>query len=150
MKTLLFVLLLIAGSAHASGVEFTARDGWIRAAPPAARALAGYVSLGNTADTPLRIVDASSAAFEAVVFHQSYEEDGMARMRAVEVLEVPPGGSLELAPGGLHLMLLRPTRPIADGANIIVDLLTEAGDPLPVVLKVRRAEASSDEDHSHH
>jgi copper(I)-binding protein len=144
------LVLGLAGTALAAGVSFSARDGWVRAAPEGARALAGYVQLANEGEQTLRIVDASSAAFEAVAFHESYEDEGMARMRAVGALEIPAKGSLSLAPGGLHLMLLRPTRPIAEGANIVVDLLTEEGDPLPVVLQVRRGPAETGHEHHGH
>lgn len=137
----------VAGSA----VEFSAKDAWIRAAPPGARAMAGYAVFSNTSEQPLRIVSASSSAFDAVEFHESYEDGGMARMRAINQLDLPPGGEVTLQPGGLHLMLMRPTRPIAEGAMVIIDLQTEAGDLLPVALKVRSAQGSSVEhDHSQH
>ncbi len=148
-KTLACLLLLVASAASADGVEFTAKDGWIRAAPSGAKSMAGYVTLGNGAKQPLKIVEASSAAFEAIVFHESYEEDGISRMRAMPALTLPAEGSMELAPGGIHLMLLRPTREIAEGATVIVDFVTEAGDPLPVVMKVRKGEDGGG-DHSNH
>jgi len=148
-KTLACILLLVASAATADGVEFNAKDGWIRSAPPGARAMAGYVTLGNAAKQPLKIVEASSAAFEAIVFHESYEEDGISRMRAMPSLTIPADGSLPLAPGGVHLMLLRPTRELAEGTTVIVDLVTEEGDPLPVVMKVRKGDDSS-ADHSNH
>ena len=52
-KLLACILLLVASAASADGVEFTAKAGWIRAAPPGAKSMAGYVSLGNTAKQPL-------------------------------------------------------------------------------------------------
>ena len=151
MKILLALLLAWSGLAGASdGVRLAAEGGWIRAAPPGARAMAGYITLRNEAAQPLRLVEASSAAFEAVGIHESYEEDGMARMRAGPALEVPAGGSVALAPGGLHLMLLRPIRPVAEGSTIIVDLVTASGDPLPVVLTVRRAADAAPDPHAGH
>ncbi|MGQ0800804.1 MAG: copper chaperone PCu(A)C [Pseudomarimonas sp.] len=147
-KLLALMLMLVASAAQADGVEFTAKEGWIRAAPPGAKAMAGYVILGNTAKQPLKLVEASSAAFEAIVFHESYEEDGMSRMRAMPSITVPAEGNLPLAPGGVHMMLLRPRRAIAEGATIIIDLVTEEGDPLPVVMKVRKGEGG--DDHSSH
>ncbi len=153
MKKLICLLLgFTAFAALAAEISFSAKEGWIRAAPPGARALAGYAVLGNESKQLLRIVDASSSAFEAVVFHESYEAEGIARMRARSTLEIPAEGSLTLSPGGLHLMLLRPTRPISEGASIIVDLINDEGDPLPIVLRVRKGgQAEIDgNDHDHH
>ncbi len=151
MKILFALLLAFSAAAGAAdGIRLAAEGGWVRAAPPGARALAGYITLRNEADQPLRLVEASSAAFEAVEFHESYEEGGMARMRAVPALEIPGGGSVTLAPGGLHLMLLRPIRPVAEGSTIIVDLVTASGDPLPVVLTVRRAADEATDPHAGH
>ena len=70
-------------------------------------------------------------------------------MRAMPALTLPAESSMELAPGGIHLMLLRPTREIAEGSTVIVDFVTEAGDPLPVVMKVRKGD-DGDGDHSSH
>jgi len=148
----LLMVSLSAAAEDASGVRFAAKDGWIRAAPPGATALAGYVTLSNDAERSLVIVNAESSAFDAVAFHQSYEEGGMMRMRAVGNLDVPAKGELALAPGGLHLMLLRPKRTLGVGDSVIVDLVTDEGDPLPVVLRVRAASdaPAEAEDHSHH
>lgn len=152
MKIILATLLALAATAAvaAEGISFAARDAWVRAAPPGARAMAGYVELRNDGAEPLRLIGASSAAFEAVEFHESYEEGGMMRMRAIASIEIPAGGVLSLQPGGLHLMLLRPVRPISEGASVIVDLLTEEGDPLPAVFSVRKGPAESEHAHHHH
>jgi periplasmic copper chaperone A len=151
MKILIALLFAFAGTAGAAdGIRLAAEGGWVRAAPPGARAMAGYITLRNEADQPLRLVEASSAAFEAVEIHESYEEGGMARMRAIPALEIPAGGSVALVPGGLHLMLMRPLRPVAEGSTIIVDLVTASGDPLPVVLTVRRAADETADPHAGH
>lgn len=152
MKPILALLLVLAASTAvaADAISFAARDAWVRAAPPGSRAMAGYVELRNDGEQPLRLVGASSASFEAVEFHESYEEGGMMRMRAIGALEIPAGGTLSLQPGGLHLMLLRPIRPVSEGATVIVDLLTEEGDPLPAVFSVRKGPAESGHAHDHH
>jgi copper(I)-binding protein len=47
-------------------------------------------------------------------------------------------------------MLLRPIRPVAEGSTVIVDLVTASGDPLPVVLTVRRAADEASDPHAGH
>jgi copper(I)-binding protein len=53
--------------------------------------------------------------------------DGVSRMREVESLTVPADGSIELAPGGYHLMLMMPAGPIAPGDSVTVTMTTADG-----------------------
>lgn len=129
---------------------------WVRAAPPGARMLAAYLRIENAGAAPLKLVAASSEDFGLVEFHRSETVDGVSRMRQVEVLEIAPGQSLELAPGGLHLMLMRPARALAEGESTRIRFVDEAGVEYPVQFPVRRSAAGGppatapDEGHRHH
>jgi periplasmic copper chaperone A len=149
MKRLLACLLLLCAATAAHAQSLTAEKGWIRSAPPGATVMAGYVRLSNPGDVELRIVEARSSAFEAIEFHETIEQDGMARMRPVEAIVIVPGATVNLEPGGLHLMLLRPRRKLMLGDSVVVDMLTADGEPLPLVLRVSSAPADTD-DHSQH
>lgn len=133
---LALMLLLSAGRASAGGLEV--RDAWIREAPPTAAVLAGYAELANGGDAPLRVVGASSAGFRAVELHEMRMDEGVMRMRALESVVVPAHGSVRLAPGGDHLMLLDPVRPLAAGARVGVSFEVEGGAPVVVEFEVRR------------
>ncbi|NNF40991.1 MAG: copper chaperone PCu(A)C, partial [Woeseiaceae bacterium] len=45
-------------------------------------------------------------------------DDGVARMRRLEKIEIPAGTNTVLAPGGKHLMLMRPTKTPADAVSL--------------------------------
>lgn len=119
------LLSMVIDAAAADGLR--ADDPWIPAAPPSARMMAGYMTLINEGDAPLAIVDARAAGFGRVEIHRSYREDGMMRMRRIEVLDVPAGGSVTLARGGLHIMLMAPERVPAEGDTVSIDLLDVDG-----------------------
>ncbi len=70
---------------------------------------AGYVTLSNNTDIEIRINKITSPAFEKIEIHESTLEDGIAKMRRIEALSIPPNSSVELVNGGKHLMLMRPT-----------------------------------------
>ena len=53
-----------------------------------------------------RLVAVSTPLAEKVELHRSTMEEGVHRMEAVESIVVPAGGSVALAPGGLHVMLV--------------------------------------------
>ncbi len=122
-------------------------DPWIREAPPAASVLAGYLELANSGDAPVVIEAVSSPDFGAAEIHRSWIEDGMARMQPVPELSVPPGGSVRLMPGGYHLMLFRPVRPLAAGDTATVLLHRADGACVTVTATVRRATEAATHGH---
>ena len=150
MNRLLCCLVLSFAAAAAGAQSLTAEHGWIRSAPPGAPVLAGYVRLSNPGETPLRVVEARSSAFEAIEIHETIEQDGVARMRPVGEIVILPGASVNLEPGGLHLMLMRPRRKLMLGDSVVVDLITDDGEALPLVLGVRSMPAGDGHEHSQH
>ncbi len=133
------VLLCLAGLAPASvGAQIAAEDAWIREAPPTAPVRAGYLQLVNTGDDDLRVVSVASAAFGAVEIHEMVDrDDGAMRMRPVEAIEVAAGSRVELAPGGLHLMLFRPQRVLATGDRVQAELVLDDGTRIAFELEQR-------------
>ena len=129
------LLMLIAGAASAG--EVTIHDAWVREPPPGANA-AAYLTIRNASDAAVRIVSVSSPAAERVELHKSSIEGGVARMTPVASLEVPAGGSVEFAPGGLHVMLIHPAR-LEAGHTVPLRFALEGGGALEVEATVRKA-----------
>lgn len=114
----------------------SAENAWIREAPPGAAVMGGFLTLRNNSDQPIRCATISSPDFGAIEIHRTVIEDGQSRMLREDALQLPPGGSAVLAPGGQHLMLFRPQRPIAAGDTARLDF--DCGDErLTVVFTVR-------------
>lgn len=132
---LLFFLVLPTTVAAAPPV---AEGGWIREAPPTANARAGYVHLRNPGQTEVSLVGARSEAFGAIEVHESFERDGMMRMRRRAAVEVPAGGETRLQPGGLHLMLFRAQQPLPGGTVVEIVLEFDDGAEVAVPFEVRR------------
>ncbi|MDH3305545.1 MAG: copper chaperone PCu(A)C [Gammaproteobacteria bacterium] len=84
---------------------------------PGSGTSAAYLTLTNNSEQAIRITRVTSAEFESVQIHESTLEDGVARMRALPELRIPPRKSVTLQRGGKHLMLMRP-----DGSADIVSL----------------------------
>jgi len=79
----------------------------------------------------------TSPQFARVELHETRLEDGIARMRPVDVLALPSGERVTLAPGGLHLMLLDPARPLAAGGHATLRLQLDDGWLVEVEAEVR-------------
>ena len=65
-----------------------------------------YLDIHNRGTADDRLVAVSTPLATKVELHRSTMEEGVHRMEAVESVVVPAGGSVELAPGGLHVMLV--------------------------------------------
>ncbi len=68
-------------------------------------ASAVYMRIENRGEIDRVIISAESAAVEQIDFHQTIIDDDIARMEALEALIIPAGETLELRPGGAHIML---------------------------------------------
>jgi copper(I)-binding protein len=152
MKTCFFhvfaILTLLAGISPASAdPDLQISEPWIREAPPTARVLAGYLTLLNTGDSTITVTAISSPDFEGAEIHRTVIEDGVARMLPVNQLEIPVSGQLTLEPGGLHLMLFDPRRPLAEGGSATLTIHRSNGSNLTTTAPVIR---KTGEDHPHH
>ena len=116
----------------------TLETAWIRAAPPGAATLAGYAVLRNECAVPVTIVGAESVDFGSVEIHQTIDDRGVTRMRASGSLVVAPKAALDLAPGGSHLMLMRPARALPEGATARIGLVLADGRRVIADFAVRR------------
>lgn len=111
---------------------------WVRAAPPGAASLAGYLVLRNPCGAAIEVSDVESRDFGMPMMHRTEVVDGVSRMRPAGKLVVPPGGELRFEPGGLHLMLMKPRRPLAEGDQASVRLVLADGRRVFAVFPVRR------------
>jgi copper(I)-binding protein len=65
-------------------------------------------------------------------------EDGVAKMREVEGgIPVPAGESVTLEPGGLHVMLMGLSKPLAEGETAPLTLRFESGAEIAVDAPIR-------------
>lgn len=138
-------MIMAGGALAAPTMDVT--DGWIREAPPTTRVLAAYMQITNLTDADLTITEITSPDFGSAELHRTVVEDGMARMLPVPELTVPATGSLQLAPGGLHLMLFDPVRPLAEGDSVTLVLHRSDGICITLSVPVRR---DTGEEHVHH
>ena len=95
------------------------RDPWIRATPNAAPTAAGYLTVINRGRETERLLGGSSPLAQAIEPHTMSMAGGVMRMRLAEGgLEIAPGATLTLAPGGDHLMLVGPKHPLRPGERV--------------------------------
>lgn len=132
----------LAASPALAADAFTAGDlvvetPWSRATPGAAPVAGGYLTITNTGSRPDRLVGGSSEISERFEVHSMEMVDGVARMAPVEGgLEIPPGETVALAPGGYHVMFMGLNRPLAEGDTFEATLAFEHAGTVPVTFAV--------------
>jgi copper(I)-binding protein len=109
---------------------------WVRAAPPGAMMLAGYMVLHNQGKTSQQFVSAESDVFGMVEPHKTQIINGVSTMRPAGELTIPIGGSLRFEPGGLHLMLMQPKGVLKVGDSVRFRLHFADGSVLDAVALV--------------
>ena len=105
-KTLLafLVFLLAAPPAWGKG-EISVGDPWVRRTPPGTSVTAAYMVIENSAAAVDELLEVGCDCSASASLHVTeMREDSMA-MKKVASIEVPPGASVALSPGGYHVML---------------------------------------------
>lgn len=116
-----------AASTPPTGCLPKVEGAWIRMPPAGLPMMAGYARISNPCKVPLAIVAAHSDAFADTSLHETRVEGGISRMRATPSLRLAPGSSATLAPGGFHLMLMRPVKPLHAGDRVAIEFTLEDG-----------------------
>lgn len=146
--------LVLAGAtsgASAQPSDIAVSQAWTRAAGATAPTAAGYMTLRNRGASPDRLVGAETPAARAVEIHEQRMEDGVMRMRPLPGgIALPPGETVTLGPGGLHLMLVGPTRAFARGERVPLTLRFERAGEVAVELAVEAAGARRPSGHAGH
>ena len=114
----------------------SAAGAWVRAIPGAPVA-AAYMTLHNGGRQPVRVIGVRSALAGHAMIHETRLENGVSTMRPHEPLEIPPGASVELKPGGLHVMLHDLAHPLAVDEQVPLELLLDGGGRVEVRARVR-------------
>lgn len=145
---LALLLQFIASIAVADG-DLVVSGGWIRAAPPNAPVLAGYVTIENRSPRGQSLVGAASPAFGDVTIHRTEHTDGVVRMTHLPSIDITAHGKLVLQPDGYHLMLMQPKRPLRTGDRVPVELRFADGSRTSALFAVRDRGAAHEDRGSH-
>ena len=145
--SLIAAAALLASPAWAQGYKLGSLEidqPWTRATAPTAKAGGGYVTITNKGTTPDRLVAARSAASAKVEIHEMKMDGNVMRMRELDKgLEIPPGATVTLKPGGYHIMFMGQEGPVAKDGKGPVDLGVEKAGSIDVELAAQAMGAQS-------
>jgi periplasmic copper chaperone A len=117
--------------------EVVINDPWVRASLGATGTSAAYMTIEVTGDHSDRLLGARSPLAEHAQLHAHVMDQGVARMRPVEAIEVAPGTPTVLAPGGLHIMLTGIQGKLTPGQTMPLELTFETAGKVELEVPVK-------------
>ncbi|MBA2890643.1 copper chaperone PCu(A)C [Nonomuraea soli] len=115
-----------SSSPRPSGPALSITDPWVKTAAKGMSAAFG--TLTNTSGQDITVLSASTPVSPMVELHETVEDGGKSVMRAKDGgFVVPAGGTLELKPGGNHIMLMGLKEPVLPGAEVSFSLALAGG-----------------------
>ena len=123
--------LLMSSVAHA---QIVVGDPWVRATVVQQTGTGAFMTL--TSETDTRLVAAESNVAEHVEVHEMAMEDNVMKMRQISALPLPAGKTVELKPGGYHIMFINLHQQVKDGEQVPITLVFEGEDGQRSTLEV--------------
>lgn len=152
--SLFFTSLFASCSVPSQGIEV--REAWVRATTtgghgghetmgtPSEGGMEGtgstsaaYLTLINHGSAADRLLSVESDIAEVLELHESLVQNDIMTMRPVPFIEILPGQTVALKPGGLHIMLIGIKTPLNPGDKITLRLLFEKAGAITVQAEVR-------------
>ena len=119
-------------------MQLTIEQPWSRATPAGAKVGGGYLRVTNAGKEADRLVGGTFPLAGKVELHEMSMADNVMRMKQVpDGLEIKPGETVELKPGGYHLMFMDLRDGLKDGQSIKGTLVFEKAGSVEVEYVVR-------------
>lgn len=120
IKFLIALTVFIGSAAIAQNITVT--DGWVRATVQGQNATGAFMKL--TAKDGSKLVSVASAAAGVVEIHEMKMDKDVMKMAVMpNGLDLPAGKTVELKPGGYHVMLMDLKSPLAADSSVPVTLI---------------------------
>jgi periplasmic copper chaperone A len=148
-------VLLLANSVAAHAHSFSKGDivvshPWTRATPDGAPAGSGYVKITNNGKEADRLLGGTFDGAEAVEIHEMKMDGDIMKMRELkEGLEIKPSATVEISPGGTHLMFTGLKNGIQVGPDHKATLKFEKAGSIDVEFRIEPIGATESVDHNH-
>lgn len=110
-------------------------DPWVRGTVATQKATGAFMQLRSATD--VAIVGAASPVAAVVEVHEMKMDGGVMRMSAMKSLPLPAGKTVELKPGGYHVMLMDLKQPLAEGTTVPITLTVQDKDGRTSTLEVK-------------
>ena len=116
MKRILLAALLLASCSKSGTPDIQISDAWARETVTGQTATAAYLTVVNRGSGDDRLISVEATALAKAMLHASERSGGISRMREMGAgLALPAGTTVELKPGGSHVMITGIGAPLRAG-----------------------------------
>ncbi|MBR0564941.1 copper chaperone PCu(A)C [Azoarcus sp. L1K30] len=126
MKVRLVASLCAALISSAAFAQVTVSEPWVRATVPQQKSTGAFMQITSPVDG--KLVEAKSPAAKVVEIHEMVMEGDIMKMRAVKGVDLPAGKTVELKPGGYHVMLIDLNAQVKVGDTVPLTMVVEGKD----------------------
>lgn len=124
---------------------------WTRATPKGASVAGGYLKITNKGTQEDRLIGGSFDGAGRFEVHEMKMESGIMKMRPLpKGIAIKPGESVELKPGGYHVMFMDLKAPVEQGKNVKGTLVFEKAGKVDVEYTVEAVGATPKTEHKGH
>lgn len=145
---LLLPFMLSFAAAQGQSGDVTVSNAWSRATPGGAPNGAAFFEITAKGAAGDKLVAAKSDVADRVELHNHIHEGGVMKMRQVDAIPVPAGGTVKLEPGGFHVMLLGLKRPLKAGDELKLTLVFEKAGEMGITASVKPIGAKGPDGHN--
>lgn len=117
------VFFCTLSAAALAAVPVTVAHAWVRATVPGQSVAGAYMDI--TSSAPAALIGAASPLARKAETHAMMVDAGVMKMRAVQKIELPADVTVNLKPGGLHLMLVDVKRELKPGERVPIKLIVQ-------------------------
>ncbi|MBX7057859.1 MAG: copper chaperone PCu(A)C [Leptospirales bacterium] len=137
--SIVFVALAAAGGrcqrSPDAPQELEIRNARVRSAAAGLNS-AAYLQIENLGAGLERLLGAQCAEAKTAELHRIILDEGLHQMRPLSAIEIPPGQSVALTPGGDHIMLIDLHRPLIGGQQVQLQLQFESRTAISIPARV--------------
>ncbi len=116
-------------------------DPWTRATAAAGSSAVGFLTITNDGAKPERLTGADCPIAASTAIQSTTNAMGVMHVHPVSGVDIAPGGTVKLRPGGLHLTLAGTKHRLARGDTITCRLRFRDAGKVDVQLLIRGANA---------
>jgi copper(I)-binding protein len=121
----LILAVFLAGAAGAHDYELgklTIGHPWTTVTHGGLRTAAVYVTFVNDGPKADKLLKVSSPAAQMAMIHANIKTGDVMSMREQDGIDIPAGKTVELKPGGMHIMLMGVDHPLKNGEMLPLTL----------------------------
>ena len=111
---------------------------------------AGYMTVSNSSNQPEKILAVKTNFAKAMLHESSVDGNGVARMKHINEVLIPPNSTIQFEHGGLHIMFIRLEEQLEPFVDQMVTLIFEKAGEIEITFMVEESgkDYKMDMDHS--